>query len=55
MVDHAHRGPAHRYHLALYALDKLLDLKPGASKKQTVEAIKDHILAQKQLIGNYQR
>jgi Raf kinase inhibitor-like YbhB/YbcL family protein len=48
-------GPAHRYRFALYALDKLLDLKAGASKKQIVEAMKDHILAQGQTIGTYQR
>lgn len=48
-------GPAHRYRFALYALDKLLDLRPGASKKQLVDAMKGHILAQGQLVGTYQR
>lgn len=49
------RGSAHRYRFAIYALDKSLDLKPGVSKKQLVEAMKGHILAQGQLIGTYQR
>lgn len=49
------RGSAHRYRFALYALDKLLDLKPGASKKQVLDAMKGHIIAQGQLIGTYQR
>lgn len=49
------RGPAHRYRFTVYALDKLLDLKPGASKKQLLDAIKGHILAQGELVGIYQR
>lgn len=39
----------------IYALDKSLDLKPGASKKQLLDAMKGHTLAQGQLIGTYQR
>jgi Raf kinase inhibitor-like YbhB/YbcL family protein len=49
------RGRAHRYFFTIYALDKSLDLKPGASKKQLLDAMKGHILAQGQLIGTYQR
>ncbi len=49
------RGPAHRYRFTIYALDRSLDLKPGASKKQLLDAMKGHILAQGQLIGTYQR
>ena len=49
------RGPAHRYRFTIYALDKPLDLKPGVSKKQLLDATKAHILAQGQLIGTYQR
>ena len=49
------RGPAHRYSFTIYALDKPLDLKPGVSKKQLLDAMKGHILAQGQLIGTYQR
>ena len=49
------RGPAHRYRFTVYALDKPLDLKPGASKKQLLDAMKGHILAQGELMGTYQR
>jgi Raf kinase inhibitor-like YbhB/YbcL family protein len=49
------RGPAHRYRFTLYTLDTPLDLKPGASKKQLLDAMKGHIVAQGQIIGTYQR
>lgn len=45
----------HHYHFKLYALDQELDLKPGLSKSQLLEAIKDHILAQGELVGPYER
>jgi Raf kinase inhibitor-like YbhB/YbcL family protein len=48
-------GRAHRYRFTIYALDQSVDLKPGASKKQLLDAMKGHILAQGQLIGTYRR
>jgi len=48
-------GRTHRYQFTLYALDQALDLKTGASKKQVLDAIREHILAQGQLTGTYQR
>jgi Raf kinase inhibitor-like YbhB/YbcL family protein len=48
-------GKPHRYQFTLYALDQTLDLKAGAGKKQLLDAMKGHILAQGQLIGTYQR
>ena len=48
-------GRAHRYQFTLYALDQPLDLKAGASKKQVIDAMQGHILAQGQLAGTYQR
>ncbi len=48
-------GHPHRYQFTLYALDQLLDLKAGASKKQVLEAMQGHILAQGQLTGTFQR
>lgn len=48
-------GRPHRYQFTLYALDRLLDLKSGASKKQVLEAMQGHILAQGQLTGMFQR
>ena len=49
------RGSARRYRFMIYALDKSLDLKPGVTKQQLLNAIKEHILAQGQLTGTYQR
>ncbi len=51
-------GPAppsgtHRYYFKLYALDKVLDLKEGATKDELVKAMKDHIVAQGQLMGTF--
>lgn len=45
----------HRYFFKLYALDCVLSLKQGATKKQLLDAMKGHILALAQLIGKYQR
>ncbi len=43
----------HRYFFKLYALDTMLDLKPGADKWQLLEAMQGHILAQGELMGTY--
>jgi len=48
-------GRAHRYQFTLYALDSPLDLKAGASKKEVLDAMQRHILAQGQLTGTYRR
>ena len=48
-------GRPHRYQFTLYALDKLLNLKGAASKKQVMDAMQGHILAQGQLTGTYER
>ena len=48
-------GGQHRYQFTLYALDKMLDLAAGASKKQLLSAMQGHILAQGRLTGTYQR
>ncbi len=45
----------HRYVFKIYALDKLLSLKEGATKKQLMKAIKGHILDKAELIGLYKR
>ncbi len=49
------RGSTHHYYIKLYALDKMLDLKAGATKAQLESAMRGHILAQGQLIGLYGR
>jgi len=48
-------GSPHRYQFILYALDRHLDLEAGASKKQLLDAMAGHALAQGQLTGTYQR
>jgi len=48
-------GKPHRYFFKLYALDVLLDLKPGLTKTDLEHAMEKHILAQAQLMGIYQR
>ncbi len=48
-------GKPHRYFFKLYALDTVLDLKPGLSKKDLERAMDKHVLAQAQLMGTYKR
>ena len=48
-------GKPHRYFFKLYALDTLLALKPGATKKDLLKAMEGHVLAEGQLMGTYQR
>jgi Raf kinase inhibitor-like YbhB/YbcL family protein len=57
-----YRGPApppgsgkHRYFFHLYALDTMLDLAPGATKKQLVDAMAGHTLAEAKVFGIYER
>jgi Raf kinase inhibitor-like YbhB/YbcL family protein len=45
----------HRYYFKVYALDTMLDLDPGITKGDLVEAMKGHILAEGQLMGRYKR
>jgi Raf kinase inhibitor-like YbhB/YbcL family protein len=49
------KGKPHRYFFKLYALDVVLELKAGATKAQLVDAMKGHILAEGQLVGNHGR
>jgi len=49
------RGSTHRYFIKIYALDKVLDLKSGATKSQLEAAMRGHLLAQGQLMGKYGR
>ena len=48
-------GKPHRYFFKLYALDTMLNLKPGVTKKDLLKAMEGHVLAEGQLMGTYQR
>lgn len=45
----------HRYFFRLYALDRELELKPGATKAQLEAAMSGHILGTAELMGRYAR
>ncbi len=45
----------HRYYFKLYALDRKLDLPPGATKKSLLHAMGGHILGEAVLMGRYKR
>lgn len=45
----------HHYHFKLYALDAELELAPGATKEQLLDAMQGHVLAQGELVGTYER
>lgn len=45
----------HRYYFKVYALDSMLDLKPGIRKKDLLRAMEGHILVQGELMGKYKR
>lgn len=48
-------GKPHRYYFKLYALDVALDLPPGQTKQQLLDAMKGHTLAEASLMGTYKR
>lgn len=45
----------HRYYFRIFALDRELDLHPGAKRSQLDAAMKGHVLAQAELMGRYGR
>ena len=48
-------GKPHRYFFKLYALDRMLNLKPGSSKQDVEQAMQNHILGQAEVMGTYRR
>jgi Raf kinase inhibitor-like YbhB/YbcL family protein len=47
-------GPVHHYNFNLYALDSMLNVSAGASKKQVQDTMKGHIISQGKLVAVYQ-
>jgi Raf kinase inhibitor-like YbhB/YbcL family protein len=47
--------PAHRYHVQLFALDRMLDLPLGATRDQLLAAMRGHVLARGEVVGSYQQ
>jgi hypothetical protein len=45
----------HRYFFKLYALDTTINLLPGATKQQLLNAMDGHILAEAELMGTFSR
>ena len=48
-------GKPHRYFFRLYAVDRSLKLKPGASRRELEQAMQGHVLGQAEWMGRYQR
>lgn len=48
-------GAPHRYFFKLYALDKKLNLLPGITKEELLEAMEGHIVGEAELMGKYKR
>ena len=45
----------HRYYFRVFALDRPLDLKPGAKRKELDAAMKGHVIGQGEYMGRYAR
>ena len=48
-------GGTHRYFFKIYALDKRIELTPGATKDELIKEMEGHILAEGGLMGKYSR
>jgi Raf kinase inhibitor-like YbhB/YbcL family protein len=48
-------GGVHRYFFKVYALDTMLGLKEGATKRELLQGMEGHILARGELVGKYSR
>lgn len=49
------RGETHRFYFRLYALDTPLNLSAGATRAQVLDRVRDHVVAQAELMGSYKR
>jgi Raf kinase inhibitor-like YbhB/YbcL family protein len=48
-------GKPHRYFFRLYAIDRMLNLKAGASRNELEQAMQGRVLAVAELMGTYHR
>jgi Raf kinase inhibitor-like YbhB/YbcL family protein len=48
-------GGIHRYFFKIYALNKRVELTPGANKKELIKEMEGYILAEGKLMGKYSR
>jgi len=48
-------GMAHRYFFKMYALDTILDIPKGSDKRTLQHAMKDHTLAEGEIIAMFER
>jgi Raf kinase inhibitor-like YbhB/YbcL family protein len=48
-------GEEHRYAFTLHALDRRLDLEPGATKDDLLKAMDGHVLMSEDIIGTFAR
>ena len=53
-TDQRGTQPAHKYHFRLYALDTELELAPGATKYELLDAIEGHVLGHADTVGKFQ-
>ena len=44
----------HRYYFRLFALDAKLDVQPGATADQLMEAMRGHVIGEAEIVGRHQ-
>ena len=47
--------PPHHYHFQVFALDRTLDVPPGAERDEVLKAMSGNVLAAGELVGTYQQ
>jgi len=47
--------PPHHYHFQVFALDRELDVPPGAERDELLQAMRGHVLAAGELVGTYEQ